>query len=330
MNRMLSGSAAIAASTPRQLEPPLADGAAFIDEEILPIGQARIPLIDAGFLRSDATYDVVAVWNGSFFRLDDHLDRFERGCLKLRLALPVGRERIVAILHELVRRTGLRDAYVELICTRGVAEGGMRDPRRFENRFYVYAIPYVWLLPRGDAELGMDAVIARSVRRIPPSSLDQTVKNFQWGDLTRGLYEAYDRGARYPILLDADGNVTEGPGYNVFALVDGCLITPDAGVLEGVTRRTILELAEQNGMPITVRPLSAELLLSAAELFATSTAGGVMAITTLDGEPVGAGGVGPVTRRLRDLYWAAHDDPQYAMPVDYRSAPTEPVDAPPR
>jgi branched-chain amino acid aminotransferase len=298
-------------------ELPFSDGAAFIDDEIVPIGEARIPLLDTGFLRSDCTYDVVAVWHGSFFRLDDHLDRFERGCRELRLSLPLDRARIEAILHQLVRTAGLRDAYVEVICTRGVAARGVRDPRQFTNRFYAWAVPYVWLLPQEDAERGMDAVIARSVRRIPPSSFDQRVKNFHWGDLTRGLYEAYDRGARYPILLDADDNVTEGAGYNVFALIGGRLMTPETGVLEGITRRTILELAAQQGIETAVEPLAAEVFSSADELFATSTAGGVMPITSLDGAPVGDGNVGPVTRQLRDLYWACHDDPKYRMPVEY-------------
>jgi branched-chain amino acid aminotransferase len=206
---------------------------------------------------------------------------------------------------------------VEVICTRGVADQGKRDPRQFRNRFYAYAIPYVWLLPEHENERGMSAVVASSVRRIPQSSVDQRVKNFMWGDLTRGLYEAYDRGARYPILLDTEDNVTEGAGYNVFAVVNGRLMTPAAGVLEGITRRTILELAAERGMPTAVEPLPAKLLYGADEMFATSTAGGVMPITRLDDKPVGTGLAGPVTRELRESYWAAHDDPRYATPVDY-------------
>jgi branched-chain amino acid aminotransferase len=194
---------------------------------------------------------------------------------------------------------------------------GVRDPRKFENQFFAYAIPYVWLVnPVGDTA-GMDAVIARTVRRIPSTSIDPTVKNFHWGDLTRGLYEAYDRGARYPVLLDYDGNVTEGAGYNVFALIDGRLLTPSSGTLEGITRRTILELAEAEGIPAESVALSEEAFRSGAELFATSTAGGVMPIVSLDGEAVGDGTAGPVTRRLRELYWQAHEDPRYITRVDY-------------
>jgi branched-chain amino acid aminotransferase len=291
-------------------------GAAFVDGELVPVHEARIPLLDTGFTRSDVTYDVVAVWNGSFFRLDDHLDRFERSCAALRLTLPLSRDEIREALFALVRRAGLRESYVEVICTRGVDTAGVRDPRRFENRFYAFAVPYVWLLRPEEHETGMHAVIARTVQRISTRAVDPTVKNFHWGDLTRGLYEAYDRDARYPILLDADGNVTEGAGYNVFAVIDGRLVTPASGTLEGITRRTILELAAEAGIVAGAADIPEAVFRRASELFATSTAGGVLPITVLDGAPVGDGGVGPLTRRLRDRYWEIHDDPRYATAVD--------------
>lgn len=299
------------------LDPALADGAAWVEGEVVPISEAKISIVDTGFSRSDVTYDVVAVWDGAFFRLDDHLARFERSCEALRLDPGLSRDEMAAILIELVQRSGLRESYVETICTRGISQAGSRDPRTFQNRFFAYAIPYVWLLKPEDADAGMDAIIARSVRRIPTTSIDPTVKNFHWGDLTRGLYEAYDRGARYPILLDADGNVTEGAGYNVFAYVDGRLLTPIAGTLEGITRMTVLELAERDGVPAEAVELSEADFRRADELFATSTAGGVMPITSLDGVPVGDGRVGRLTARLRDLYWQAHSDQRYLTPVDY-------------
>jgi branched-chain amino acid aminotransferase len=297
--------------------PGLQGGVAYVDGEVVPIEEAKISIIDTGFSRSDVTYDVVAVWDGAFFRLDDHLDRFERSCRELRLDAGHTRDELAAILLDLVGRSGLRESYVETICTRGVSRGGNRDPRTFENRFYAYAVPYVWLLKPEDADVGMDAIIARTVRRIPTASVDPTVKNFHWGDLTRGLYEAYDRGARYPILLDGAGNVTEGAGYNVFAYVDGRLLTPVSGTLEGITRKTVIELAGREAIPAEAVELPEAEFRRASELFATSTAGGVMPITSLDGEPVGDGAVGPLTSRLRHRYWEAHSDPRYITPVDY-------------
>src|SRR5262245_40790906 len=204
-----------------------AAGAALVDGEIVPIDEARIPITDMGFARADVTYDVVAVWEGAFFRLDAHLDRFTRNCERLRLDPGLGRDELARALIDLVRRTALREAYVDVICTRGVPEPGVRDPRKIRNRLYAYVIPYMWILKWDERDSSMDAVIPRTVERISPRSVDPTVKNFHWGDLTRGLYEAYERGGRFPILLDADGNVTEGPGYNVFALVEGALLTPE-------------------------------------------------------------------------------------------------------
>jgi branched-chain amino acid aminotransferase len=300
-----------------QMELNFTDGAGFVDGDIVPIGDARIPIVDVGFSRSDVTYDVVAVWDGAFFRLDDHLERFERSCQALHLELPHTRHEIQDILMGLVRISGLRESYVEVICTRGVPPAGTRDPRAFENRFYAFAIPYIWILGPDEPDRGMDAVITRTVRRIPESSVDPKVKNFHWGDLTRGLYEAYERGGRYPILLDGDGNVTEGAGYNLFALVDGELLTPARGALEGITRRTVLELADRQGIRAKATDISEDRFRSATESFATSTAGGVMPVTSVDGVPVGDGEVGPVTAKLRDAYWVAHSEPAYITPVDY-------------
>ena len=96
-------------------------GAAFVDGEQVPIGEAKISIVDTGFSRSDVTYDVVGVWDGAFFRLDDHLERFERSCRELRMTLPHSRGEMAEILIGLVRTAGLREAYVETICTRGVA-----------------------------------------------------------------------------------------------------------------------------------------------------------------------------------------------------------------
>jgi branched-subunit amino acid aminotransferase/4-amino-4-deoxychorismate lyase len=299
---------------------PFAAGCAWIDGQYLPVAEARIPILDTGFVRSDLSYDVVAVWEGRFFRLDDHLDRLFAGCRRIRLTPPLAQADIREILIGTVRRSGLREAYVEAIVTRGVPEPGVRDPRRLTPRVYAYAIPYVWIVPSERQPRGTDVVITRGTRRIPPIAVDPTVKNFHWGDLTRGLFEAYDRGASLPILPGEDGLVTEGPGFNVFALINGVLRTPGHGVLEGITRRTVIEIAGQDGLPVTVGDLPVDDLYRADELFLTSTAGGVMPVATLDGQPVGDGRPGPVAMKIRDRYWDLHRDPRYTAEVDYGEA----------
>ncbi len=290
-------------------------GCAWVEGAYVPIGEARIPLLDAGFLRSDVTYDVVGVWHRRFFRLEDHLDRFERSWTQLQMHPPLDRDGMREVLHGCVARTGLDEAYVNMTCTRGLPRGKLRDPRLYENRFYAYAIPYVWISPPQQQEEGIHLVVARNTLRIPASAVDPTVKNFHWGDLVRGWFEAFDRSAQNAVLPDADGNVTEGPGFNLFVVRDGGLRTPDSGVLEGITRRTVIELAREAGMEVRVEPVAVGALADADELFMTSTAGGVMPVTTFENSPVGDGTPGPVTLQLRDAYWAAHDDPRYTTEV---------------
>jgi branched-chain amino acid aminotransferase len=292
-------------------------GCAWIEESYVPIAEARIPILDTGFVRSDLTYDVVGVWGGRFFRLDDHLDRLERGCERLRLRSPKSRAETEEILAGVVARSGLREAYVETIVTRGVPAPGERDPRRFEQRFYAYAIPYVWIQRPEQQEVGAKVVVARDTVRVSPGAIDPTVKNFMWGDFIRGLLEAYDRDAVLPILSDGDGNVTEGPGVNVFAVHRGVLRTPDRGVLEGITRLTVLDIATELGIPAQIEAVPLSHLYDADELFLTSTAGGVMPVAELDGRPVGDGAVGAVTGRIRQTYWDWHADPRFTRSIDY-------------
>lgn len=298
------------------MEDSCARGCAFVDGNYVPIDEARIPILEMGFSRSDCTYDVVAVWEGGFFRLEDHLDRFERGCLCLRLAAPP-REEIRRIVFECVRRSGLRNAYVEVIATRGVPEAGQRDPRLIRNRFYAYAIPYVWIATPEQQARGTRLAIAREVERISPRAVDPSVKNFHWGDLVRGQFEALDREADTVVLLDAEGCVTEGPGFNLFAWVRGTLLTPATGVLRGITRETVIELAAREGVPARLARFDAATLREADEIFLTSTAGGVMPVVALDDVPVGDGRPGALTQRLAAAYWAAHHDGAWVTRVDY-------------
>jgi len=291
-----------------------ADGVAFVDRGFVPVAEARVPILDWGFLRSDATYDVAHVWRGSFFRLEDHLDRFERSMEHLRLSPPYGRDEIRDILIECVRVSNLRDAYAEVICTRGIPKPGSRDPRDCENRFYAFVVPFIWIADPEKQGHGLHAIIG-SKQRIAPESVDPTVKNYHWLDLETGLLEAYERGGETVILTDAEDNVVEGPGFNVFAVHDGAISTPDHGVLEGITRRTVIELAAEYSIPIETRPIPAGSLRRADEVFLSSTAGGIIPVTTVDGQAVEDGKPGPVTLRLRDAYWKSHEDPRFALPV---------------
>jgi branched-chain amino acid aminotransferase len=291
-------------------------GIAYVNGSYMPLAEASIPLTDRGFVRSDATYDVTHVWKGRFFRLDDHLERFLASMRGLRMSLPLSKAEMTDILVECVRRSGLRDSYVQMTCTRGVPPAGTRDPRLCQNRFYAFAQPFVWIANEEQRRDGLKMVVS-SVQRIPPESLDPRLKNFHWLDLTMGIFEAYDKDAIVAVLNDGKGNVTEGAGFNVFAVKNNVITTPDRGVFEGMTRRTVMELASEAGVTCETRPLPIEELRDADEIFISSSAGGIMPVTVLDGRIYGNGKPGPITNRIHDLYWAAHREGPLCTPVDY-------------
>jgi len=294
---------------------PYAKGVAWIAGEFVPLAEARIPILDQGFLRSDLTYDVPGVWDGRFFRLDEHLDRLEASCEKMRLRIPLDRETLRRTLVDMVARSGIRDAYVELIVTRGLKF--VREYQSYENNLYLMVMPYVWAMPPEVQRTGGSAIVTRTVRRTPPGAMDPTVKNLQWGDFCRGWLEAMDRGAVYSLLPDGDGNITEGGGYNIVLIKDGVLRTPSRGVLEGVTRKTVIEVAAGLGLKTVLDFVPVDDLYTADELLICTTAGGVMPLTQLDGRSVGGGQVGPLTRQIWEGYWQAHYDPKYSFAIDY-------------
>jgi branched-chain amino acid aminotransferase len=292
------------------------NGVAFVRGQYLPVSDASIPITDWGFLRSDATYDVVTVWDGAFFRLDAHLARFRRSCRRWRLDPALTDDQITSVLSHCVRLSGLRASYVEMICTRGQPPWGSRDPRLAVNQFYAFAVPYVWIANAQQREAGLRLMIS-DVQRIPATSVDPSAKNYHWNDLTMGLLGALDAGSDSVLLVDSNGNVIEGPGFNVFCVSHGALVTPDQGMLEGISRRTVMEMAQSLGLELQLRALPANELRNAEEVFLSTSGGGVLPVTTVDQCVIGSGKPGPITQRLVQTYWAWHSDPAYSTPIDY-------------
>ncbi len=283
----------------------------------MPIADAAIPITDWGYRRSDVTYDVVSVWGGAFFRLDDHLKRFRSSMRSLRLDPPESDDDIRRVLTECVRRTGLREAYVAMDCLRGRPKPDLpRHPANCRNYLAAFAIPWVWVMSEEVQARGAHLIVAKTPR-IADESVDPRVKNFHWGDLTRGLFEAADRGADNCVLLDRDGFVTEGPGFNVFAVTDGAVVTSNHGALEGITRLSVQELCGDLGMPFEIRPLPAAELREADEIFLATTAGGIMPASRIDGRIMGNDRPGPISSRLRETFWAKRKAGWHATPIAY-------------
>jgi branched-chain amino acid aminotransferase len=254
-------------------------------------------------------------WKGGFFRLDDHMDRFAHSLAGMRLDPRLTRDEMVAIFEDLIRRSGLRDTLVSFYCTRGAPPLGSRDASLARSTFFATVQPLVLRGTPAQMQRGLAMQISETVRRIPADSLDPRLKNVHWGDLTLAHFAAKDAGFDTVVLLDHEGNVTEGPGFNVVAVVDGEMIAPDHNVLEGVSCRTMMELAAEAGIPARYGTVSPEALRTADEAFITSTSCGLFPVTRVDTHTLGNGAPGAVATKLLNLYYRRKDEGWKITPV---------------
>lgn len=300
------------------MERPASDfaaGAAYVKGRFVPIGEAAIPITDWGYRRSDVTYDVVGVWEGNFFRLEDHLTRFERSMRELQMNPRERRDDIRAILIRCAQLLDQKNAYVAMDCLRGTPKPGLpRYPWNCENHIVAFAIPWVWVIPQEIIARGAHLIVARTPR-ISEESVDPTVKNFHWADLTRGLFEARDSGADNVVLADDKGFIAEGAGFNVFMVKNGVVVTPDRGALEGITRASVFELCDELALCCEVRPITIDEFRSADEIFTSTTAGGLTPVSRIDGKILSGDRPGEISERLRKRFWQKRAEGWHGTPV---------------
>ena len=279
------------------------NGVAYLNGEFVPAEEARVSIFDSGFIGGVAVFDTLACWEGGLFKLPRHRARFERSAHAAMIPLRCAGTELEALIIETTRRSGLRHAYVQAIATRGRRPSPSMQSH--EPTLIVYAIPYVWLWPREKADSGISVIIP-SVRQWPAAVVDAKVKNFNRMHTHLARLEAERAHADDVVLLDDRGLLTESRGANVFLVRGGALYTPLGGILEGITRETVFEIAQELGIPAMERDLTPYDLYTAEEAFLCSTAGGIFPIAEADGRQVGAGSLAPLTARIRDRYWARH------------------------
>ena len=277
---------------------------AFFESRYMPLREARMSIVDPAITKSDIVFDVVSATGGVFFRLDDHVERFETSCRKVRIVLPISRDDLKRVCAECVHRSGFTDACVFMCGTRGPYRSGgiLGDPRDCDNGFYVYAVPYYYVVPRERIESGTHVWIVET-RRAPNSAIDQIVKNFNRMDLTKGTFEALDHGADAAVLLSTDEYVAEGPGFNIWIVRHNALVTPGDNLLEGITRRSVFDLAQEFGVVANTANIGADELIAANEAFLSTTAGGIIPVTRVNDQPLGNGAPGLMTMKLQQQYW---------------------------
>lgn len=273
----------------------------YVNGEYLPRSEARISVFDHVILYGDGVYDTLCAWNHAVFKLDEHIDRLYESAHAVKLEIPLSKDGLKQVVLETVRRSGLRNAYVKIVATRGVSAQPLLSPYNCTPGLIVFAVPYMSLVG-GERELKGIKMIVSSLRRIPNECFSTKIKSCNYLNHVLMRMEANEAGADDAIELDMEGYVCEAPGYNVFMVKKGVIYTPGDNILVGITRQTVMELAEREGIPVQVGRIQPFDLYNADEVFLSSTAGGIFSVTELDGRSIGGGKPGATTKLMADRY----------------------------
>jgi len=273
-----------------------------VDGAVCSPEEAKVSVLDRGFLYGDSVYETIGTAYGRLFAAKDHLVRLERSAERIGLRAPP-RAEIEKAMTETIAAAGNPETRVRVILTRGVGKLDL-DPASCDDcRLVVIAFPLGAPTPEM-FQKGV-AVAIVSITRNSPQAIDPAVKSGNYLNNVLALGEARRKlGAYEAILCAGDGSIAEGSTSNVFAVVGDQVWTPqpDVGILDGITRAKVLELARGAGINLIERRILPDELRGADEAFITSATRGVLPVTTIDGKPVGAGVPGPITRRLMALY----------------------------
>ena len=276
----------------------------WMDGKFLDRDSAMVSVFDHGLLYGDGVFEGIRAYNQRVFRLERHLDRLYASAKAVWLEIPMDRAAMGKMVEAAVVKSGLQDAYIRLVVTRGVGDLGM-DPRKCPKPTVFCIVDTIALWPADRYEKGLTCMTAATPishkETLPPR-----VKSLNYLSHILAKIEGIAGGADEVIMLDSAGYVAEASGMNLFTFIDGALKTPPAyaGILKGVTRDAVMELARDANYAVEETPLNRYDLYTAQEVFFSGTAAEIVAVTTLDGRVIGSGRQGPVTRDLATRFKA--------------------------
>lgn len=289
----LDGHEACASRLPEALR----DLVIYANGEYRPGGEPTVSVWDHGLLYGDGFFEGIRLYEGRLFKLEVHLDRFYASAKFLRIDVPVDRAELRNIIIEVIRRNGLRNAHVRPIVTRGVGSPALSHIFDCQPSLFVLANPH----PE-PTRIPIRCMIS-TVRRKAPGSVDARVKSLNYLDSVLARMQATAAGYDDAIMLDESGLVAEGTGANLFLVERGTLATPTVEAsLDGVTRRSIIQLAVSHGVPVVERRVTPGDVYLADELFFTGTGQDITPVGEVDGRVINHAEMGPITRRLAGLY----------------------------
>jgi branched-chain amino acid aminotransferase len=278
----------------------MSDPVIWIDGEWKTKQTAAVSVYDHGLLYGDGVFEGMRIYGGKVFRLDDHLTRLFESAHTLLLEIPYSRAEVETMVKDAVQRSGRQDGYIRLVVTRGVGALGL-DPNKCPRATVFCIVDGIQLYPAEMYEKGIP-IITASTRRTPRSSAEARVKSLNYLNNILAKLEAQRAGVLEALMLNTEGLVVECTADNLFILKNGVLKTPSAvhGALEGITRKTVLEVAAELGIPTDETAMALFDVYTADEAFMTGSGAELMPIIELDGRSIGTGKPGPLTKRLWD------------------------------
>ena len=274
----------------------------FIDGEYYEDDNAKISVLDHGFLYGDGVFEGIRAYNGKVFRLQEHIDRLYNSARAILLDIPLKKDEMIGHILDCLRKNNLNDAYIRVVVTRGKGDLGM-DPSSCK-RASIVIIAKEWGALYGDLyEKGLNAVTV-SIRRNSYESMPPGIKSLNYLNNILAKIEAKIKGGDEAIILDINGNIAEGSGDNIFIVKNDVIYTPKTTTnLKGITRETVIQIAEERfGYTVKEEFFSLFELYTADEVFITGTAAEIAPIVIVDGRTIGDGHPGRVTKQLIDEF----------------------------
>ena len=276
----------------------------YLDGKFYDEAKAKVSVFDHGLLYGDGIFEGIRAYNGRVFRLKEHIDRLFYSAKAIMLDIPLSHAELMKATVESCRRNKLRDGYIRLVVTRGVGTLGL-NPNRCKNPSVIIIAGKIQLYPAEFYQRGMDIVTVPTVRNLH-SAVNGAIKSLNYLNNILAKIEANNSGCEEAIMLNSEGFVSECTGDNIFIVKQGQLLTPplSAGALYGITRRVVLDLAAETGIPTGEPNLTRYDLFNADECFLTGTGAELVPVVKIDGRVIGGGKPGPITRKLVERYHA--------------------------
>jgi branched-chain amino acid aminotransferase len=275
----------------------------WLNGQLIDKADAKVSVYDHGLLYGDGVFEGIRVYHGKVFKHKEHVDRLYESAKSIALEIPLGREAMMEAVNATVKANNKVEGYIRLVVTRGAGNLGL-DPRKCEPNVIII-VDDISLYPQELYDHGMEIVTAATIRN-HPNAVNPRVKSLNYLNNILAKIEAIRAGCLEAIMLNHKGEVAECTGDNLFIMKRGTLKTPpsDAGILEGVTRNAVLELAREAKIPTQEATLTRHDVYTADELFLTGTAAEIIGVVKVDDRVIGNGKVGPVTRQLRERFQA--------------------------